>query len=220
MKGDFTRFTHLPAKHYSRVLKQQGRVDLDADWNEAAEIQAWGQHTQAVDVIGACGVPKIGGGFAVSNVTSDGSDFSFSTGRIYVDGLLCQLDDPQKATYLSQPDLPGPTALQPVDQQTDLVYLYVWERHIIAQQDPDLLEVALGGPDTTTRVKTICQVRVVPNVGAGNCELLPELGAARQRRAPDGGNRRNRRCQSRRMRHQPPGRLHRPGEPPLPGGDP
>ena len=30
MKGDFTRFTHHPGKHYSRVLKQQGRVDLDA----------------------------------------------------------------------------------------------------------------------------------------------------------------------------------------------
>jgi hypothetical protein len=176
MKGDFTRFTHLPAKHYSRVLKQQGRVDLDADWNEAAEIQAWSQHIQGVDVIGACGVPKIGGGFAVSNLTSDGTDFSLSTGRIYVDGLLCQLDDPQKATYLSQPDLPEPQALQPVDQQTDLVYLYVWERHIIAQQDPDLLEVALGGPDTTTRVKTICQVRVAPNVGAGNCDTFKDWG--------------------------------------------
>ena len=39
MKGDFTRFTHDSTKHYTGVLKQQGRVDLDADWNEHVEIQ-------------------------------------------------------------------------------------------------------------------------------------------------------------------------------------
>ena len=38
MGGDYTRFTFDPKKHYAGVLKQQGRVDLDADWNELVEI--------------------------------------------------------------------------------------------------------------------------------------------------------------------------------------
>ena len=38
MKGDFSRITFDPKKHYSRVLMQQGRVQLDADWNEQAAI--------------------------------------------------------------------------------------------------------------------------------------------------------------------------------------
>jgi hypothetical protein len=43
-----------------------------------------------------------------------------------------------------------------------LVYLDVWERHLTALDDPALREVALGGPDTTTRVQTVWQVRAVP----------------------------------------------------------
>ena len=31
MAGDYTRFTFKADKHYSGVLKQQGRVSLDAD---------------------------------------------------------------------------------------------------------------------------------------------------------------------------------------------
>ena len=38
MKGDFTRDTFDRTKHYSRVLMQQGRVTLDADWNEQTAI--------------------------------------------------------------------------------------------------------------------------------------------------------------------------------------
>ena len=39
MKGDFTRDLFDPTKHYSGVLMQQGRVQLDADWNEQDSIQ-------------------------------------------------------------------------------------------------------------------------------------------------------------------------------------
>ena len=38
MKGDFTRDTFDAAKHFSRVLMQQGQVQLDADWNEQTSI--------------------------------------------------------------------------------------------------------------------------------------------------------------------------------------
>lgn len=38
MKGDFIRNTFDLLKHYSRVLMQQGRVRVDADWNEQNSI--------------------------------------------------------------------------------------------------------------------------------------------------------------------------------------
>jgi len=38
MKGDFSRDTFDHKKHYRRVLMQQGRVQVDADWNEQASI--------------------------------------------------------------------------------------------------------------------------------------------------------------------------------------
>jgi hypothetical protein len=39
MKGDFSRFTFKKEKHYSSVRMQQGRVQLDADWNEQMDIR-------------------------------------------------------------------------------------------------------------------------------------------------------------------------------------
>ena len=170
MKGDFTRFTFNANKHYNRVLKQQGRVDLDADWNEAADIQTYLDRTLAIDVIGPVGVPKNDSGLRVTSVKTDGSDFSLSEGRIYVDGILCELTDPTEASYLTQPDLPDPPALTPQVGVTDLVYLHVWERHITALEDPDIQEVALGGPDTATRVRTVWQVQVNPNVNSSDCK--------------------------------------------------
>ena len=40
-------------------------------------------------------------------------------------------------------------------------YLNVWERDIIALDDPLIREVALGGPDTATRTKTVWQARLL-----------------------------------------------------------
>ncbi len=168
MKGDFTRFSHKPDKHYTRVLKQQGRVDLDADWNEQVEIQSALDRTRTADVIGAAGVPKHDdAGFGI---TYDGADVQIAPGRIYVDGLLCVLEGETPVGYADQPGFPDPPPLAPVDGQTDLVYLDVWERHVTVLEDPDLREVALGGPDTTTRVQTVCQVKVRQDVGAIDCD--------------------------------------------------
>src|SRR5215218_1312646 len=101
-RGDYSRITHKPFKHYTGVLKQQGRVDLDADSNEADEIAAYLRQTQTRDVIGPCGVPKTGGGFFVEglfvndtgSVADDGveADLTISPGRAYVDGILCELE--------------------------------------------------------------------------------------------------------------------------------
>ncbi len=164
MKGDFSRDTFDPKKHYARVLMQQGRVQTDADWNEHAAIDEHRDTTTAYDVIGACGAPVHDAGFAI---TSDGKSLAIGKGRFYVDGILVEND--AEVVYDAQPDLPNAPnvldLLQKAKTESALVYLDVWERHITALDDPLIREVALGGPDTTTRAKIVWQVRVLPVKG-------------------------------------------------------
>jgi hypothetical protein len=163
MKGDFTRFTFRPEKHYSSVRMQQGRLQLDADWNEQVDIQNYLRETQSRDMLGAYGAPKSDN--AANNsfenfqiqLKDDDDDLEIAPGRIYVDGILCELEE--KTTYKQQPNYPKITEIE--KETTYLAYLDVWERHITAIDDPEIREVALTSvPDTTTRTKTIWQVKL------------------------------------------------------------
>src|SRR4051794_5072267 len=88
MKGDFTRFTHDPLKHYTQVLRQQGRVDLDADPNEQVQIDEHLSTTETIDVVGRTGYPRYLGGFEVTD--AGGGELAIGFGRMYVDGILCE----------------------------------------------------------------------------------------------------------------------------------
>jgi|GEM_PF-795762 len=151
MKGDFTRDTFRPARHYSSVRMQQGRVQLDADWNEAEDIRLDRERTVNVDVIGGCGTPEDLPGFGI---TFGGTGFQVGRGRYYVDGILAENE--ADVDFDAQPDYPGIT-----DPATGahLFYLDVWEEHVTALEDEDLREVALNGPDTATRLRVVWQVR-------------------------------------------------------------
>src|SRR5262249_62028362 len=89
MKADLTRSTFRKEKHYSGVRMQQGRVQLDADWNEQVDIDAHLDETTRTDVIGRCGVPVHDAGFAVAPLPGS-PDVAISGGRAYVDGILCE----------------------------------------------------------------------------------------------------------------------------------
>lgn len=252
MKGDFSRDTFDPRKHYSGVRMQQGRVQLDADFNEQQAINQARATTEAGDVIGQSGAPKVGGGFQIG-VTPDGKDLTVAPGRIYVDGELCESEPAEvgvtviapgnvapiqlkvdrwfdgrdfaigdwielladakptlrlqitgidKATHLitvnsstaadvgatstrirrlttynAQPDYFKPLVLTGNDPAKltagrYLVYLDVWQRHLTAIDDPHIREIALGGPDTATRTKTVWQAKLarIGNVGVGACD--------------------------------------------------
>src|SRR5947209_11013243 len=106
MAADFSRRIFDPRKHYSGVLMQEGRVQLDADWNEQLDIGRYRTQTETQDVIGPSGAPLNGGGFAIGIVTG-GADLTISAGRFYAEGLLCELEQP--ITYTRQPDFPDPT---------------------------------------------------------------------------------------------------------------
>jgi hypothetical protein len=189
MKGDYSRDTFEPAKHFTRVLMQQGRVQLDADVNEQTSILLHYLQTLARDLIGPAGGPKDFLGFEIgvrNQAPPDAKvrDLTIGPGRYYVDGFLCEneaLPQPrQRVAGPAGPILPsgslppGQVALlsyyhqphYPRDPEHDilkaplLVYLDAWERHISAIEDPDILEIALGGPDTATRAKIVWQVKV------------------------------------------------------------
>ena len=95
MKRDTTRDTFEPRRHYSSVRQQQGRVQLDSEWNEQADIVGHRIETETVDVVGACGVPIDAAGFDVEPTPGGGEDLILSPGRAYVDGILCQIDPPE-----------------------------------------------------------------------------------------------------------------------------
>src|SRR6185295_11106458 len=169
LKGDLSRHTFERLKHYAGVLHQQGRVWLDSDWNDEVLLQLNLLRQETFDIIGRCGAPAPGTAFTISPPQAGAPLDAFQIaggpgpeGRYYVDGILCQLD--KSVTYLTQPDFPNPPRLTfpPVGDLTALVYIEVWQRLITFLEDEEIREVALGGPDTATRVKTIAQVKVAP----------------------------------------------------------
>ncbi len=250
MKGDFSRLTFDKKKNYSGVLKQQGRVTVDADWNELIDAIAHQRQVRTIDTIGVCGAPIHSSGFKIRHPGGGFADLLIYPGRFYVDGLLCELHPATKIPivdfpantivevnelkiddenieidqwvvvftketpegiiarivdidtsnktlelsvdvsalgsqtepylrrlilYLEQPDYPGAPDWEPTPGSTDLIYLDVWERHITFIEDPEIREIALGGPDTDTRIQTIAQVKILNIDNNPECpDVIPE----------------------------------------------
>jgi hypothetical protein len=174
MRGDFSRTTHRPNRHYSRVLLQQGRVLLDADWNEQVEIQLQAMRQMMRDLIGPHGGPSDALAFRVELAEAD-NEFVFTLGtgseavqvnehkrahtkrppigRYYVDGIMIEHDAKM-------------TEGKPVKLGTAVgknafvfVYLEVWEQHVTWIEENkrfklrSMREVALDGPDTCSRAQ-------------------------------------------------------------------
>ena len=176
MKGDFSRNTFSRKKRYHTVRMQQGRVLLDADWNEMVDMVS-DQHTTALrKMIGEHG--GLGSGFQVTfadnadkcdaeNETEKGQslpELYLHAGQYYATGYSCTLDE--TISFEKQPYFPGAAdhkraALSNKDAQRWLVYLVVWERQLTTIEDPDLAEPSLGGADTTTRTQLVWQVKTL-----------------------------------------------------------
>lgn len=188
MKGDFSRDTFDPLKHFTRVLMQQGRVQLDADWNEQTALLWHYIRALSADLIGPHGGPDGLTGFAI--MADDGpkgevtdaekvgaeeliklkpnmqGNFGIGTGRYYVGGLLCENE--RVALYAPSKNAPGWEQRDFLADEISaegnyLVYLDAWEQHVTSFEDDSIREVALGsqGPDTTTRARVVWQVRAI-----------------------------------------------------------
>jgi hypothetical protein len=150
MKGDFSRDTFNPAKHYSRVLLQQGRALLDADWNEQVAIFLEQQRAFIRDLLG----PHAGVGDQIGfQIGVDPNNkLTITAGRYYVNGLMCNNPTPH-------------ISAQPLDLSSGpvLVVLDVWEHYTSSIEDPTIREVSLGGADTAARAKVVWEIRQVKN---------------------------------------------------------
>jgi hypothetical protein len=182
MKGDFSRDTFDPARHYSRVLMQQGRVQLDADCNEQSAILLHYLRTVTRDVVGPHAGPANDCGFEIITeetshrldaIADEGrrnylraevrkGNFVVGPGHYYVDGIL--VENERAILYSEQRGYPfaGTPGLEDLEPgMPALVYLDVWERHVTSLEDDHIREVALEGLDTCTRAQVVWQVKVL-----------------------------------------------------------
>jgi len=169
MKGDFARVTFDRTRHYSQVFQQQGRVLLEADWNEQGALMLHALRTLAADLMGPCWAA--GSGFRIDGSdpknpakTLPTQDWRLSRGRFYVDGIPCEND--AICTLAGQPY--APTFAYDTAEMTSgfehidapcVLWLDVWERHLSAVEVPTLLDPALNGVDTASRAQVVWQVR-------------------------------------------------------------
>lgn len=203
MGGDHTRLTFDPAKGFSGVHKQQGRVTLDADFNEFEEILDRRGRATAYDTLGQAVYPSstTPDGFRIGTAADGG--LTIGPGRMYVDGILVECFGPspeagsppgtplapydahlggtrgaEPLPYGQQPFAYGPAYPVPSGTAGDvsLVYLDVWQREVTVYEDDGLREPALGGADTASRVQTAWQVKSVPQADDWDTRTAPSTG--------------------------------------------
>jgi len=187
MGSDRARVSYEANKQYRAVVAQQGRVTLEADWNEAQEISGEELRQETLDFVGPMGTPD--DGYRILQPTTPVKppfDFSVQGGTMYVGGVRAFLGDAKhpgaarrkfQRRYFNQSDwldyegdpdwVKNPTA------EREFVYLALREQEISAVEDEDLLEQALGGPDTTQRTRLIQHIVRLATT-AESCETALE----------------------------------------------
>ena len=182
MSFDTSRFTFDPFKNYTGVVMEQGRVQLDSDWNDWLAQLSRRIQAGTLDMLGhAAYPPTTPYAFLIS---FDGAgNLTIGPGRMYIDGLLAENHgdlasatwDPALAElsgspqpppstetgaipFTSQPWLPGVTL--PTTGGTFLAYLDVWTREVTYLEDSNLIDPAVG-IDTSGRLQTVWQVKLV-----------------------------------------------------------
>ena len=192
--ADISRHLLDTRMRYATALMQQGRVLTDSCWNEMVQLEAEDQRQVIAETVCTNGTPNDGflvgvpvpaagvGTFpagALVPVPFDTYDFAIGAGSFYLGGHRVTADNGE--TYLGQPDWltqtlgagklpPLPTAAQlAAGPRTDLVFLRGWEQPVSSFEDQEFRERALGGPDTSVRLRRMRRVEVLPGVAAATC---------------------------------------------------
>ena len=183
MSGDFSRLGTRRWPIYDGTLLQQGRPLTDRDWNDLVAQLNRRDQMAVLDAFGplarSVAPPEA---FKIAFDSAAG-DLTVAPGRIYVDGLLAEnfgIGDvvwdavlgeeygKNAVAYQHQKWLPDPPAL-PKTGGPYLVYLDVWRREVTHNQDSDIAEKALG-VDSTTRLQTVWQLKVLDSTTGVDCE--------------------------------------------------
>lgn len=177
-RGDVTRDSFDFRHRFSRVLMQQGRVQLDADFNAQASIMVHYLRGLAVDLMGphaaAAGTDGERTDYFQVSVPEGDEHLALAPGIYYVNGIRCENLEETRMR------IPG-------EHDNFLVYLDVWERHVAAVEEDSIREVALNGPDTATRAKIEWQVKLLPDVTLENNAYTAFLEELEDRLKPGTG---------------------------------
>src|SRR6266851_881696 len=123
MGGDYTRFTFDPIRGFSGLFKQQGRVSLDANFNEFEEILDRRSRAEMYDTVGQAVVPiTTPHGFEIG-VNAVSGKLTIGPGRAYVDGVLAEcFGDTSDPTTTVRDDTIGGVHGGPVDYDKQPFY--------------------------------------------------------------------------------------------------
>jgi hypothetical protein len=157
MYGDFSRDTYDPDNYFTGVLMQQGRLIVDADWNEQQAIMLNCLRTLVGDMIGWHGGPGVTsatdekpgtGPFQIVPVGENNDSYKIiGEGRYYIDGWQISWAGEVKADDIEV--LNGAAA----EFENQIVFVEVYEYHVPAVSTPGLCDPALLGLDTSDRSK-------------------------------------------------------------------
>lgn len=208
--ADVTRLLHQPAKHYAGVRQQQGRVLYDADWNEGQVLDAEERRRFLAEIVGPNGSPDDGFALAleqgdavpIRDVAFNGADpvacldYRLVPGSYYVCGVRFEHEPLSDMTaegdavvfqrdFLQMQQTAAPLAT-PESEHSQLTYLHGWEQTVSVVEDEELREVALGGLDTSCRVRRMAEV-VTREVADGSSCTEAWLAVRAQIEAETGG---------------------------------
>ena len=183
MHGDFSRWFAKVPKNQVGILAQEGRVLLDADVNAQSLIGARWQDLAARAAFGANVAAIPADNLDAWNVISaqlvnNQVLVNLMPGVAWADGLLVELEGvPTKPVQRVATQLGLPLQTPPADTGAagtrDAVILEVWRRSLNGYQVPlELIEPALGGPDTAERIETAYALRLYRLGANDTCRTL------------------------------------------------
>ncbi|MDM0030038.1 DUF6519 domain-containing protein [Variovorax saccharolyticus] len=172
MKTQISRDSFRSAAGFSGVYLQQGRMIVDADWNEATDIGKARLESALHDAI-ASGAPRTGG----LAIIKPAAAVLIRPGALYVEGVPARMDGPAaglapgaQPAYRNAPALPA---------SNYRLYADVWERPVTALEDEAQLDAGLHGADTATRTRTMLQVKwCAAGIDPADPAVNPPLGSA------------------------------------------
>jgi len=200
MKTQISRWSDEPRRRRSGLYQQQGRMVLDADWNELMELSKRRIDEALAEVIGS-GAPDVVTpgmtlGITLGVLEPGGAGAPLiKRASVYVDGIRASLESSVAGTgpfaLNQQADFPAPPPFPTAVAQ--MLYADVWELSATALEDRAVLDTALHGADTSTRTQQVAQIKWCPATinpltdarnpakGDGICKLELREGSA----APD-----------------------------------
>lgn len=187
---DLSRFLFQPRKHYAAARMQQGRTLLDSDQSEGADLAQEEWRRAVLDIVGPRGTPdegfalgfvmgdldgavSVGSSLYSTSVSLNGDEkallnLGLRPGTFYLGGMRLEMRLPELIFWqrdflqATQDDMKGL-----VSEVHAFFYLEAWEQEVSAIEDEEVLEHALGGPDTTVRVRRFRRVHTMAGVRTG-----------------------------------------------------